>query len=143
MSGYRTHLIFYAAVMTLLFFATHQTIGWVEVTAFLFGAIYSILPDIDSPSSKIRGIVTKVVLAQVFVMLAAYIMGGNINFVYVSAAAVAVLLIIAFTKHRGVVHTPLAALALALPPAILNPIYGAAALLGYTTHLLLDGRLKP
>ncbi|MFH1054907.1 MAG: metal-dependent hydrolase [Candidatus Altiarchaeota archaeon] len=105
--------------------------------AITVGAVYSLLPDLDAPSSK----ASKIVLATIAVTAAAYVLLGSDALLIVPASGLALLSLIWLTKHRGVMHTPIAAVVLSLPLALVSPYYAAAAFFGYCTHLLLDGRL--
>jgi len=146
MSGFRTHLLFYAAVAAALFYALEslnpqQTLGADYLIGAAVGALYSLLPDVDTPSSKIRAALSKIVLAFVLTLLVASRIYGSSAAVWVAAALTAVLLLLWLARHRGFMHTPLAGLLLSAPLALISPHYCAMAFLGYATHLFLDGRL--
>ena len=146
MSGYRTHLIFYVTVTAALFYVLHASglhrgLGVEELMGAAVGALYSLLPDVDAPSSKIGAALSRILLAGVLALLTVNILYGVSETVYLSAAAISVLLLLRLTGHRGATHTPLAGAILSAPLVLINPYFGAMAFLGYATHLLLDGRL--
>ncbi len=136
MSGYRTHILFYLASFAAgaYFLEGRGLIGPPYgglYAAAIAGAAYSILPDVDSPSSKARSAVNWILLAAAAASLAA---GES----YAALAAIALLALIWFTRHRGVMHGPVAALALSAPLMIIGPGFFLAALWGYVSHILLD-----
>jgi len=136
MSGYRMHLLFYLASLAAAayFLAGRGFIGAPYEGLFeaaFVGAVYSILPDVDSPSSRIRSVVNLVLLA---VAAASLIFGDA----YVSVAAMALLALIWFTRHRGAMHGLVAAVALSAPFMVLGPAFFLAALWGYVSHIVLD-----
>ncbi len=66
MSGYKTHILGYIAFATLLLAGlSYYKIGLqkdIIVFGNLIGVLYSILPDIDTPSSKIRTVIERIFL---------------------------------------------------------------------------------
>jgi len=147
MSGYRLHLIFYTAACATIYYILHSTglvggVGIKQVVGFIVGGLYAVLPDVDTPASKIRLITSRVLLFTVLVFLTAHVLSGSIELVYVSAAIVSALLLLWHSRHRGYFHTVSAAVILSAPLVLANPFYAAMACLGYTSHLVLDGEIR-
>ncbi|MCX6695401.1 MAG: metal-dependent hydrolase [Candidatus Altiarchaeota archaeon] len=147
MSGYRTHFVIYGASalgLTYLLFRTGYISGVNPelVLAFILGLLYSILPDIDTPASKTREYVSKLLLASVMLCLLSYtFVEPNLKLLYLSFAIAVFLYLLWFTKHRGIFHTIYAGLFLSLPLYLISPIYALYAFTGFASHLLADGKL--
>lgn len=127
-------------------------VGWkILIFAIPIIIVYSILPDIDHPISKITGWFFGIgVLMLVIGYLAtisnivAKITPGNLLFFGI--ALVTITFIAAFwLPHRGIVHTIWFAL---LTPLLLIPVFGfnlenltifLFAAVGYWSHLIADG----
>lgn len=140
MSSYKTHQIFALLLVVLLLFLSYKydlfsfTTKQV-VIACLIVLVYSILPDIDTPSGKLRRIFTPAIL---FLALIAII----IQLYFVALIAVLVLLFLSFLKHRGRLHSLAAALAFSLPLMYYDIFFCIFALIGYISHLVLDKQMK-
>lgn len=107
--------------------------------AILIGAFYSILPDIDEPSSKLRNLSEKLSLAAILCFLLIYVFYiQDLKFVFLSIALVFFLYILWFSKHRGIFHSILIGILLSLPLYFINIYFFAFALFGFLTHLLID-----
>lgn len=148
MASYAAHLIFYAvlalsayALVTLAYGAGHP--GPMGLAAFCAGALYALLPDIDSSTAKIRRALNKFVLASVLALLTAYMTTGVRTLLYAAFASAALLMAVWMSRHRGFLHTPAAGALLSCPLALIDFGVAAAALVGYLSHLALDGRLLP
>jgi hypothetical protein len=142
MSGYRAHMLFYSGLV-LCYVLLAGNIGAAGLSGLrglagaAVGAFYSVLPDIDSYSSKSRRIFTWALV----VSLSSYLLLGANDFLYASLAVLALAACLAFTRHRGIFHTPSAAVAMSAPLLLYDGRFFAMALLGYASHLALDGRL--
>jgi len=111
------------------------------ILAVSTGAFYTLLADVDAPSSKARKIVELSTLVLITASLALFLKTSNLLFVYAALFLTTLLLILWTLKHRGIVHTPLAAFLLSAPVYFIHPLAGGFALLGYMTHLILDWEL--
>ena len=144
MSGYKTHLLFYFALTEAIFYLLGEFKGfdlfsYVGLTGVLAGAVYCLLPDLDSPSSKIRWTITGLLVGAAALMLAYNLFYEAEEMTIFSLAAVAALLLLWLTRHRGLMHTPAAGFAVSLPLFLAGPQIFLMAFFGYLTHLLLDG----
>jgi len=144
MPSYGRHLTAYAALIVAVSFTLHRVHLLEDVNAVTYwsgvfvGAVYTLVPDLDTPSSKIRRISERIVLAAVAVTLGVYLAGyADRLVVYVALVLVALLYCLWYTKHRGVLHTAGAAVLLSAPLALINPVYAVFGLTGYLLHLLL------
>jgi inner membrane protein len=106
----RTHLAF--GFLSGLFLMNYVNIGnkYIFFSLLLIGAL---LPDIDTPNSKISRKIP--VIPKIIELLA---------------------------KHRGIFHSIFLALIFAAVIWIFSPTYGIALFSGYFSHLLIDGFTK-
>ena len=132
MSGYQGHISFYfisvlalSLAIDFLGYSLPDPIDW--IFGFFLGAIYSLLADIDSRSSKIRQ---------------AVVMSDERMHVVRAAFLLTFLLTLYILKHRGRTHSISAAVLLSVPAYLVAPHYAAFALCGYISHLVLDGIIK-
>jgi hypothetical protein len=135
MPGYRRHLTWGLAVYAVLMVLNYEfaLVDWslaaLGLPLFLF---YTLLPDIDSPSSKIRKWVDVLILSVIIAL---------IFFEYKLPAIILCMssIVIHLMKHRGFFHNPLAALLLSGPIMVREPALGILAFIGYVAHLVADG----
>jgi len=112
-----------------------------QVVGVLLCIVYSLIPDIDHPNSKIRKYMSVVLLVVIIISILGVIEGTVIpkkvsKLVGVSSALV--LLSLWFIKHRGMMHSPVIGLLLSLPAFVLGWQGFVCAYSGFLTHLLLD-----
>ncbi len=143
MSGYKTHIIVYLLIVGILLWIinSHNLINLElmnTMTGIFIGTIYSILPDIDSPSSKMRKLTSKTSLALIILCLLGYLLNSKKILIYTAIFLAFFLYILWFFRHRGFFHTITAGIILSLPLAVINLYYVGFALLGFLSHLLLD-----
>ncbi|MFH0860229.1 MAG: metal-dependent hydrolase [Candidatus Altiarchaeota archaeon] len=148
MPGYQTHLIGYLLTALLVVSAIYHFHLIVDasiysiIPAVAFGALYSLLPDLDTPSSRMRRVVAKLFLSVTLASLIIYLIGyGDNRLLYISLSLSSMLYILWFVKHRGILHTPVAGLILSAPLYLLAPMIAAAAFIGFISHLALDGEV--
>ncbi len=146
MSGYRIHTIIYLAFSVALTYLLKDYLfreSPLETIIFSIGigAVYSILPDIDIPSSLIRRIVERMSLAAIIISIAAYFVLQAAFFLYFASVLALCLLVLWLFKHRTFFHSLAAAALLSAPLLLLDPVIAGYALLGYLTHLAVDGKL--
>lgn len=147
MSGYKGHLIGYFLVVfpVTLIGVSKEFLPQELVTiilGFVLGAFYTILPDIDTPSSKARRIIGKLFLTITVFCLTGFLTGLLTEIaVYLALALNLSLYLLWFIKHRGILHTIIAGTLFSTPLLIVNWVYAFYALLGFTVHLILDGEL--
>jgi hypothetical protein len=142
MSGYRLHILFYCAFISILLPILHQFFepGIPKNTLFIgvsIGILYSILPDVDARRSKIRKLLTGIlVLSLVLYLVSSEFIPG-----LMTAVLALLLFLTLFAGHRGVFHTITAAILFSTPLLLLDPWVFLFAFLGVLTHLALDGKL--
>lgn len=146
MSGYKFHILSYLlAAFALTYLLEEYRILALPLEylapAFFIGAAYSILPDIDMPSSIMRRIVEKTALAGILLLILAYLFFSLPLLIYAAISLVFFLLLLWYLKHRGFFHTMLAGLLLSAPLALIDPYFALYAFLGYSAHLFVDGKL--
>lgn len=142
MPSYIVHIITNLIILGLAYWIQFKNnLNYLPLDAFqiavLIGIVifYSILPDIDSPSSVSRKMVNVVGLSAIAYF--AYLQERTI--VIVIAAGLALLYM---AKHRGLFHSFLIGLALAVGLAFYNFTWFIVALCAYNAHLILDGAWK-
>jgi hypothetical protein len=146
MSGYKTHLLFYlmAALLTLtaLERMPYERSQLVDLTAVALGAAYAILPDIDAARSKARSLAMRGLGLLALLAAAGYALTKDRTFAMAGAASASTMCLLMLSRHRGALHSATSAIILSAPIALLSPYHALWALLGYGTHLLLDGNLS-
>ena len=147
MAGYKSHIIAYlvlacAATYALKEYPVLELSALSLLAALFIGCVYSILPDIDAPSSIIRRAAERLSLALIVALSVAYVFFREMILIYAGIAVASCLLILWFLKHRGFFHTVLAGALLSIPWALADPVYSVYAFLGYAAHLLADGGIK-
>lgn len=146
MSGYLGHALVYLVIAfpaTFMLLSYSPTIEYLTLTiGVAIGLFYALLPDIDTPSSRVRRILGKTLLGTVIAALLGYL--GNVfdeRAIYLAVALNAFLYVLWYVKHRGILHTPLAGFVFAAPLWLVEPVYAAYAFTGFTVHLILDGEV--
>ena len=147
MSGYKTHILIYlVSVLSLLFLVKHLNLLELPVESMLsgvlIGVLYSILPDIDVPSSVMRRILGRVSLAVMLVLLTAYLFLKNMVFIHISIFLALFLYLLWFSHHRGFFHSITAAVLFTLPLLFIDPVIAGFAFYGFLNHLIVDGELS-
>jgi len=145
-TGFKEHftwgLLLGIAFAYLLYSYFSYPIQSIFAPSLLF-LISSLLPDIDSPSSKPRRYFRLFVFASfVAIALLYYSTLASIHFIFpfvfpfIGFAAVE----FSIPGHRGFLHSPAAAIlwGLFIFLFLRSPLAGIAAAFGYSTHLLVD-----
>ncbi len=147
MSGYQGHISFYfisvlalSLAIDFLGYSLPDPIDW--IFGFFLGAVYSLLADIDSRSSKIRQAVVMSFLVFSIGLLITNLVTDERMHVVRAAFLLTFLLTLYILKHRGRTHSISAAVLLSVPAYLVAPHYAAFALCGYISHLVLDGIIK-
>jgi hypothetical protein len=146
MSGYKLHLLSYLALSGAVFYLI-KTFLYVDLfdeiglAGIAIGGIYSLLPDVDSPTSKMRHAVTISLSVAALLLLAYGFLSKRGDIAYLSIITIAAIFLILMTRHRGALHSPVAGILFSAPFLLIGPLYFAMALWGYLSHLLLDGVL--
>ncbi|MFH1834931.1 MAG: metal-dependent hydrolase [Methanobacteriota archaeon] len=143
MSGYSTHLITYLviALFTALMLSSYFNSITLIIAVFI-GCFYTLLPDVDAPSSKVRRLVGKFFLALVLVLLVGFL-GGFLpeTSIILSIGFCGFLYFLWYVKHRGILHSVFAGFIFAGPLVFIEPVYAGFAFMGFVLHLVLDGEV--
>lgn len=140
MAGYRYHLFFgffisgIVGVLSLkLNILNFSYLDKILIIPIIL--IYSILPDIDIASSKIRKIFMIIGLSSLLAVI-------WFNYKSLSISITLILLLLQFIKHRKFIHSISAGLIFSAPLIIFSWIIALIAFICYISHLLVDGKLK-
>lgn len=145
-TGFREHLVGALMGGAIFCYLLYSQMGYSLPSLpapFILFAVSALLPDIDSPYSKPRKYFRYLLLAGLaLIALAYYASLASIHFLFPFAFPVLGFIAIeaSIPGHRGLMHSPSAALAwgAALFLLMRSPIAGLAAAFGYATHLLID-----
>jgi len=111
------------------------------IPSILIGIFYSILPDIDLPSSKLRRKISKFFLTIILICLITFIcLIHDTKLLFIAIILTLFLYILWFSKHRGIFHSIGMGIFLSLPLYLIHPYFFIFAFLGFFTHLLVDGK---
>lgn len=143
MTNYKKHLLAYFLISVIIFltFFYFKIYTKLEIflTSFLIGMVYTFLPDIDVPSSKVRVLITKLSLAAILLALLLYASYmPEKTLIFISIFLSALLYFLEFTKHRGAFHSILAGLFLSAPLYFINLYFFIFAIVGFFSHILAD-----
>jgi len=140
MSGYVLHLLAYCMFAAVLSQMIPQATNALA-SSLLIGMFFTLLPDIDIPSSKIRKVIEAGALLTVICLLVAYLLTKEALFIYASIFSTLIVYLLWTVKHRGFFHTVAAGFIFSLPLILIEPIFFVYAQAGYLSHLLLDRKL--
>lgn len=139
MPGYKKHL----AIGTIVFIGLSILILYynlMPITSLLIATplflFYSLLPDIDTPSSKIRKIVEVGILITVLILIIVF------EEYKISVGLIVFITMLWFTKHRGAFHSFLVGFPLTLPIILYDTNIGILCYIGFLTHLIADKLFK-
>ncbi len=145
MGGYRRHIIFYAAIVAVLYYLLGSwgvaTPSLSDIPAIFVGGVYALIPDIDAKTSKARGLLNDVFMAAIAAFIIAYLLSGYAALLHTALTLAIFLIVLNYIRHRGFVHTVYAGLFLSMPLLLLSREIFGMAFLGYVTHLFLDGKM--
>jgi hypothetical protein len=139
MPGYKKHLLYSipfliaAYIIRYSYFSIDPIILLFEIPLFFF---YTLLPDIDTPASKIRKIVEVGILFLLLILLM------TSNETIISVFFIMILLFLWFSKHRGIFHKPFTGILLSSPVAMYNISSAIICYYGFIVHLIFDKKLK-
>jgi len=147
MSGYKIHILVYLiSILALVFLLKNYNLLELPMETMLLGILigipYSILPDIDLPSSVMRKFLGRISIATILVLLIAYLFLKNILLIYISISLALFLYFLWFSRHRGFFHSITAAILFSAPLFLIDTHIAGFALFGYLSHLTIDGKLS-
>lgn len=142
MSNYKIHILGYIVSAALLLAGlSYYKIGLqrdIIISGNLIGILYSILPDVDVPSSKIRILIERISIAIIFFSLIFYIFTSNSYLLYTFVITVLFLLFLHLVRHREIFHNIGMGFILSIPFYIINPYLAGFAFLGFLSHIAID-----
>jgi len=146
MPSYKTHIFGYLIMMGIILLLMNRILNFdISINMLIFGNIigifYSILPDMDTPSSKMRKILGRLFLAASITCLIAFIFLRRMELIYIPLMLILFLYLLWFSRHRGLFHTPLVGILLSLPLYLIGLYYVGFALIGFFSHLILDNEV--
>lgn len=144
MGSYKQHL-FFGFVSVCLYLVVAYSFFGVKYSVFdvlyftILTAIFSLFPDIDSDSSKIRKFVN---FGLILVCLGCvgyyFFVFKNPMFIWIGVSSVIGIGLLYFTSHRGFTHSIIASLIFTSPFLYFGIQYFAVSFIAYLSHLLLD-----
>jgi len=143
MPSYKAHIFGYLVMMGILLLLLDKLLNFhlsIEIIIFgnIIGIFYSILPDMDTPSSKMRKILGRLFLATSIVCLMAFIFLRRMELIYIPMMLILFLYLLWFSRHRGLFHTPIIGILLSLPLYLIDLYYVGFAIIGFFSHLIFD-----
>ena len=147
MPNWKTHVLF-GIVFTALVYMLIKYYSLLRIDDMRFFLylpvlfIYYQLPDIDSQSSVIKRIVT--VLTSIIIVFLVIMFFINKEAIYLMGIIIVILMFL-FTlviKHRKIMHSIIAGLALSAPLLFFDTILAVLAFAAFFSHLLLDGEVS-
>jgi hypothetical protein len=143
MPSSKVHSTLGIVVSVILWYAFHYYAG-LEVLKLAYlplFVLYTILPDLDIPNSKIAPHFKKFCVLGAILGGCAHYLKPNFYILLFSIFCGVLLVMSIFTTHRKFFHSPIAAVLLSAPLVFINVEWAAVAFSGYIFHLLIDGEL--
>jgi len=144
MTNSQTHLTGFMIVFMIAVYILKEY-GFVEmltveiiIYSFVAGSIFSVLPDVDHPNSKVRKKTATLMLIGIISLVILFFVSDDRIYLFGVIFLAIILVGLWCVRHRGVLHTVPAGIFLAFPFFIYNPVVGAFALLGFLLHLVMD-----
>lgn len=109
--------------------------------SFLFCLVYSLIPDLDLKSSWIKEQFNVIVIYCIIILGILFFVTGAVGLIIVAAILVVIEIILQFIKHRGILHSPIVGIILAIPLYFINyPNFAffIAGFIGYASHWIVD-----
>ena len=133
------HIIIGLAVLIILYYL-NLTYKWIEAPAkqmdliklVFIGALYSVIPYVDQPGSKINKVVT---IALVALVIYAFYNQQYLQYGIIAAVILGLLRII---EHRTIIHSVLGAVVIASPLLYLGFIYFLVGVISFLSHIISD-----
>lgn len=137
MSSYRSHVLFYLIILFSLGYLLSFS-PMLLITGSIIGAIYSLVPDLDTPRSKLGSLAERALALFLMSALIGYYLFRDVQFIAASSILLLLLFCVLFSKHRGRLHSLPAGFLMSLPLFVLMKELFVFAFLGYLSHLFLD-----
>ncbi|MBU4202058.1 MAG: metal-dependent hydrolase [Candidatus Altiarchaeales archaeon] len=146
MPSYKVHIFGYLVMVGILLLLSDKLLNFhlsIETLIFgnIIGILYSILPDMDTPSSKMRKILGRLFLAASIICLLAFVFLRRMELIYIPLMLILFLYLLWFSRHRGLFHTPIIGILLSLPLYLIDLYYVGFAIIGFFSHLVLDNEV--
>ena len=146
MPSYKVHIFGYLVMVGILLLLLDKILNFhlsIETLIFgnIIGILYSILPDMDTPSSKMRKILGRLFLAASIICLLAFVFLRRMELIYIPLMLILFLYLLWFSRHRGLFHTPIIGILLSLPLYLIDLYYVGFAIIGFFSHLVLDNEV--
>jgi hypothetical protein len=113
--------------------------------SLLITLIYSLLPDLDLNSSWIKNQFNRIAAYFIILLLVLFLFTGVFDIFVIITILIGVELLLLFIKHRTIMHSPIFGALLSAPLLFINfpnYLYFGAAIIGYFSHLIVDGFKK-
>jgi len=139
--NYRNHLAIGYLMSCLVMIITNILFGWfsgIEVIfiSLIIVGVFSLLPDIDHPNSKITWFF-------IGMGILAFILSISLNEQNLRYTSLIILIFVFLSaqvcKHRGFYHSISAALIMSFPLSFFHLDYGTIGFVAYYSHLIADG----
>ena len=147
MGGWKEHIIVglfsSIVVFALLFYFIGEDL--LDVKLFLsvpLIIIYYLLPDIDSPGSKISRIIYGIIISSVAICGFIYFITDNSFFIVLMFIIALFGVSMLFLGHRGITHSLVCAVIFSLPIIFISKWVAIFCFIGYLSHLVIDGEIK-
>ncbi|MFA7709370.1 MAG: metal-dependent hydrolase [archaeon] len=110
--------------------------------AFVFCALYSLIPDLDLKSSWIKVQFNHIVLYAIVILGIIYLfIAQEITLLIIIGILILVEIFLQLVNHRDILHTPLVGIMFAIPLLFIsypNIVYFLSGCIGILSHWLLD-----
>ncbi|MBD3261971.1 MAG: hypothetical protein GF334_09975 [Candidatus Altiarchaeales archaeon] len=145
MGGYKNHIIASLLLVVLVSWVLMK-IGFTAdfrdlVFCVILSVTYSLLPDLDIPTSRIRRLTSRLLLTSSLSCLILVIQKTNITLLLICLASTLLLYFFWSLRHRGFLHTLHWAFIMSLPLGFFNLTWFLFAFTGYFSHLLVDRQI--
>ncbi len=138
------HLLWGAIFFLVIYFFTESLIfsdGPNVFLSLLICLVYSLLPDLDLKSSWIKNQFNSIVLYLIVMSIILYFATSIIAFLITTIILIVIEIILQLLKHRGILHSPVFGIILAIPLIFINYpswSYFIAGCIGIISHWIVD-----
>lgn len=138
-----THILIGFVILVVLYYL-NKSYNWFDLSSFqpidyafliFITWIYSQMPDVDGPATKINKYVT--VFGIGIIIYAFYYSQTKIGIL-----TAIILLAFRLIEHRTVIHSLVAGLILSAPLYFIKPLYGIIAFIMFMAHIISEGEFS-